>query len=179
MAKTNKLKFTSRDVAIVNALKENPDGLTLNEIATAIGMEVKSGHLVSLMSEAKGVITVIGEKDVARKANRKVTVYHFVTADVLKDAKGKNCNYTDNEKALMKVASEMETDFTLADLAVALGKEKLSSGSINGLIKKGNIVKTDEMRSVEATTKASVNVYGFVKDIPEGALIEDVVGAAK
>ena len=63
----------------------------------------------------------------------------------------------------------MEGDFTLAELAAAMNKERLTSGSINGLVKKGNIAKGENDRTIEVTTKSSVNVYGFVKDIPADA----------
>ena len=65
----------------------------------------------------------------------------------------------------------MEGDFTLAELAAAMNKERLTSGSINGLVKKGNIAKGENDRTIEVTVKSSVNVYGFVKDIPADAEI--------
>ena len=46
-----------------------------------------------------------------------------------------------------------------------MGLEKLSSGSINGLVKKGNITKGD-MREIETQSKSKVKVYGFVSEIP-------------
>ena len=161
--------FTKTDKAIVEALKGAADGLTLSELNEATGMEIKSGHLVG--ATKKGLIEVIGEREVFRAGKRKVATYVFVTADVLSNADGKAFNYTDNEKALLAVASTMDGDFTLAELAVAMNKERLTSGSINGLVKKGNIAKGENDRTIEVTTKSSVNVYGFVKDIPADAEI--------
>ena len=59
----------------------------------------------------------------------------------------------------MPVLAKMADSFTLADLGNALGVEKLSSGSINGLVKKGNIVKGESI-VVSKPRVTSVNVYG-------------------
>ena len=162
--------FTKIDSAVVNALKGAADGLTLSELKETTGMEVKSGNLVGAVK--KGLIEVIGERDVTRPGKRKVATYKFVTADALSNDEGKTFNYTDNEKALLAVAAGMEGEFTLAELAAAMNKERLTSGSINGLVKKGNIAKGENDRTIEVTVKSSVNVYGFVKDIPADAEIK-------
>ena len=160
--------FTKTDKAIVDALKGAPEGLTLAELNEATGMKIKSGHVVGAVK--KGLIEAIGEREVFRAGKRKVATYSFVTADALSNAEGKTFNYTDNEKALLASASGIEGEFTLAELAVAMNKERLTSGSINGLVnKKGNIVKGAEDRTIEVQVKSSVNVYGFVKDIPSDA----------
>ena len=159
--------FTKTDKSIVEALKGAVEGLTLAELNEATGLEIKSGHVVGAVK--KGLIEAIGEREVTRPAKRKVATYVFVTADALSNADGKAFNYTDNEKALLAVAATMEGDFTLAELAVAMNKERLTSGSINGLVKKGNIAKGENDRTVDTFAKSSVNVYGFVKDIPADA----------
>ena len=159
--------FTKTDKSIVEALKGAVEGLTLAELNEATGIEIKSGHVVGAVK--KGLIEAIGEREVTRPAKRKVATYVFVTADALSNAEGKAFNYTDNEKALLAVAGTMEGDFTLAELAVAMNKERLTSGSINGLVKKGNIAKGENDRTVDTVAKSSVNVYGFVKDIPADA----------
>ena len=119
--------FTQTDKAIVSALKGAADGLTLAELNEVTGMEIKSGHVVG--AAKKGLIEVIGEREVERPAKRKVATY------------------------------------------VALNKERMSSGSINGLVKKGNITKGENDREIATIAKSSVNVYGFVKDIPADAEI--------
>ena len=159
--------FTKTDKSIVEALKGAVEGLTLSELNEATGIEIKSGHVVGAVK--KGLIEAIGEREVTRPAKRKVATYVFVTADALSNAEGKAFNYTDNEKALLAVAATMEGDFTLAELAVAMNKERLTSGSINGLVKKGNIAKGENDRTVDTFAKSSVNVYGFVKDLPADA----------
>ena len=162
---STKIVYTENDRAIVNALR-NSEGLSLAEIKEATGLEIKSGHIVSAMK--KGLIAKIGEKEVSRPSTRVVSTYVYVDSDVHMNANGKPFNYTDGEKGVLEAASKMSEPFTLADLAVAMGKEKLSSGSINGLVKKGNITKGDG-KEVESATKSTIGVYGFVADIPADA----------
>lgn len=164
MAKQTKIVYTDNDRAIVNALK-GTDGLTLAEL-NATGLELKSGHIVSAMK--KGLIEAIGEREVIRPTTRKVSTYNYVDSDVHMGENGKAFNYTDNEKNVLGFASQIDSPFTLARLAEAMGVEKLSSGSINGLVKKGNITKGD-MVEVPAESKSTVKVYGFVNDIPADA----------
>lgn len=160
--KTNKpVVFSERDIAIVNLLVNAPEGLTLAEISAAYGSPVLPGHIVSLMK--KGVVAPIGEKQISKMVNTKVSTYHFATAEPMKGENGKAFNYTDKEKALMPVLATMADSFTLADLGKALGVEKLSSGSINGLVKKGNIVKGEPV-VVAKPRVTSVNVYGATEN---------------
>ena len=140
--------FSERDVAIVNLLVNAPEGLTLAEISAAYGSPVLPGHIVSLMK--KGVVAPIGEKQITKMVNTKVSTYHFVTPELMADENGKAFNYTDKEKALMPVLAKMADSFTLADLG---------SGSINGLVKKGNIAKGEPI-VVAKPRVTSVNVYG-------------------
>jgi len=157
--------YTVNDRAIVDALRKAPEGLTLAGLCEATGLELKPGHVVSAMK--KGLIASIGEVTVERPGTREVSTYNFVTADVLSND-GKPFNYTDGEKAVLDAAAHIDSPFTLADLAEAMGLEKLTSGRINGLVKKGNITKGD-MVEVPTTVKASAKVYGYVKDIPADA----------
>lgn len=164
MAKTNKpVTYTDNDRAIVNALK-GTEGLTLAELNERTGMRIVSGHIVSAMK--KGLIASVDEREVIRPTTRKVSTYNFASADVLVGENGKAYNYTDGEKSILAVAGSIDSPFTLADLAKAMGVEKLSSGSINGLVKKGNITKGD-MVEIPAESKSTVKVYGFVADIPD------------
>ena len=157
--------YTVNDRAIVDALRNAPEGLTLAGLCEATGLELKPGHVVSAMR--KGLIASIGEVTVERPGTREVSTYNFVTADVLSNG-DKPFNYTDGEKEVLKVAATIDSPFTLADLATAMGLERLTSGRINGLVKKGNITKGD-MVEVPTTVKASAKVYGYVKDIPADA----------
>lgn len=169
----NKITYSKNDVIIVNALKGAEDGLTLaaiNEIAGLKGTpdEIVPGHINGTVR--KGLVETIGETEVYKPTNRPVIVYHFETAEVLKDAKGKDFNYSNDAVNILAAAKDL-VDFTLAELATALGKEKMSSGSVNHLVKKGNLSKLEEKRNVITMVKTPVNVYGFVKDIPADAEI--------
>lgn len=172
MANTNANTITPNARAAVEALKNAPDGLTLSQICEVTGLSIAPGSVGSAVK--KGYIEVIGEVEVEKPAKRPVLTYTFVTGDVLTNAEGKPFNYTDSEKEILKVAATIEGPFTLADLAEAMGLEKLSSGRINGLVnKKGNIAKGEKI-TVPTFTKTTVNVYGFVKDIPADVVVTDV-----
>lgn len=157
------INYTANDRAIVDALKNAPEGLTLAGLVAATGLELKPGNIVSAMR--KGLIEAIGEVEVLKDSTRKVSTYNFVTADVLTN-EGKPFNYTDGEKEVLTAAAGIDSPFTLAELATAMNLEKIGSGRINGLVRKGNITK-GEMVDVPCTVKSTVNVYGFVKDIPD------------
>lgn len=166
MPKTAKpVTYNDNDRAIVNALK-GTEGLTLAEINEATGLKLVSGNIVSAMK--KGLIASEGEKEVERPVIRQVSTYSYVNSEILVGANGKPYNYTDGERTILAAASGIEGDFTLADLAKAMNVEKLSSGSINGLVKKGNIAKAGT-RDVESTAKSTVKVYVFKMDIPADA----------
>ena len=169
MANTNKNTFTAHAKAIVEALKGNLDGLTIAELTAITGMEIKSGHVVSLSK--RGYVEVIGEREVMRPAKRKVATYVYVTSDVLNKEDGKPFNYTDGETAVLAAAAGFDGPFSLADLAAAMNKERMTSGSINGLVKKGNIARGENDLTIDTLAKSSVNVYGFVKDLPADAEI--------
>ena len=164
MPKTAKpVTYNDNDRAIVNALK-GTEGLTLAEINEATGLSLVSGNIVSAMK--KGLIVASGEREIERPVIRPVGTYRYVTDEVLMGANGKPFNYTDGEKVILAAAKGIDGEFTLSDLASAMGLEKVHSGSINGLVKKGNIEKAGS-RDVESSTKTSVKVYSFVRDIPE------------
>lgn len=168
MKKENKINYTENDRAIVKALKGAEGPMTLAQINEAIGFRlgaknIVAGNIVSAMR--KGLITKAGEVDVEKEGTRKVYTYNFVSGDVMTKADGKPFNYTDGEKEILKVASEIGSPFTLETLSKKLGR-KVSSGSTNGLIKKGNLTKGDQI-SVPCMVKSTVSTYAFVADIPE------------
>lgn len=158
------ITYSQNDRAIVAALKGS-EGMTLAQLIEG-GLDIKPAHMTSALK--KGLIAVSGKVDVFRDSTRKVGTYNFVTSDVLTAENGKSFNYTEGELGVLKAASGIESPFTLADLAEAMGVERLSSGSINGLVKKGNISKGEQIE-VPCKTKSSVNVYVFANDIPEDA----------
>jgi len=156
--KERKIVYSDNDRAIVNALRNSEEGMTLAELKDATHIDLKPGHVVSAIR--KGLIASIGEREVLRPATREVSTYVYVNSDLAEKA-----NRTEGETAILSAAAKMDGPFTLAELASAMKLEKLSSGSINGLVKKGNIAKGD-MREIETTSKSKVKVYGFVSEIP-------------
>lgn len=164
MKKENKINYTENDRTIVNALKGAESPMTLAQINETTNLvKLVAGNIVSAMK--KGLIAKAGEVDVEKEGTRKVYTYNFVSGDVMTKADGTPFNYTDGEKEILKVASEIDSPFTLETLSKKLGR-KVSSGSTNGLIKKGNITKGDQI-SVPCTVKSTVSTYVFVADIPE------------
>lgn len=159
-----KINYTEKDRLIVKILKDSEVDLTIAEISEIAGMPIAPGTMTSAVN--KGLIAVSGKKTVERPAKRNVAEYVFVTDEAQVNAKGKPVNYTDGEKAIMGVLKGAEAPMTLAEIAMALGKERLTSGSINGLVGKGNVAKAGE-RAVTVVSKAEVNTYEFVADVPE------------
>lgn len=157
------INYTANDRAIVAALKNATEPMSLAEIAAATGLNLVPGHIVSAMH--KNLISKVGEREIEKKGTRAVLTYNFVTADALTNADGKPFNYTDSEKEILAASAKMESPFTLAELSEAMGR-KITSGSTNGLIRKGNLAKGDK-KDVEATVKAIVSVYAFANDIPD------------
>lgn len=171
MSKTNKpVIFNEKDVAIYNALQSNTleRGMTFAEIKEAVlaatGLTINSGNLVGAMRK-KIVVSAGADIDVIVKTKRKVSVYRFITDAVNQNESGKPFNYTDNEKAVLAAAKGVEI-FTLAELATAMNVERLSSGHLNALLKKGNIAKEDEVRTLEVDTKRQVATYVLGDVVP-------------
>ena len=136
--------------------------MTLAQINEATGLKLVAGNIVSAMR--KGLIAKDGEVEVLKEGTRKVFTYNFVSSEVMNKADCKPFNYTDGEQEILKAASEIESPFTLETLSKKLGR-KVNSGSTNGLIKKGNITKGDQIL-VPCMTKSTVSVYAFAADIP-------------
>lgn len=163
MAKETKINYTDNDRAIVATLKGSAEGMTLAEINEAAGLKLVPGHIVSAMK--KGLIAKVGERDIEKPSTRKVFTYSFATAEPMNKEDGKPHNYTDSEREILAAAANIDSPFTLQQLSEAVGR-KLSSGSINGLIMKGNLAKGDQI-AVACMSKATVSVYAFSRDIPD------------
>lgn len=162
MAKEKKIVYTANDIAIVKALEAQGDQ-TLAQLNESTGLKLVAGHIVGAMR--KGLIAPSGQVEVNKPATRKVNTYTFVTADPIANPNGKgNYNYTDGEAEVLKAAGSFEGRFTLEELASAMHLDKLSSGRINGLVKKGNIAKGDqvELASIKVST---VNTYALCDGI--------------
>jgi hypothetical protein len=156
-----KTTYSADKLEIVNLLKNTPDGLTNREITETLGRTVHAGTLTGL--KKAGFIEVIGERELPVVTKSSVTVYRLVTAEPLKNAEGKEYNYTDSAKAVLAAAAAVEGDFTLADLDAGF---TVAPGHVTHLVKKGNLMKLDEKRVVEKMGTVNRDVYGFAKDIP-------------
>ena len=165
-----KTTYSADKLEIVNLLKNTPDGLTNREITETLGRTVHAGTLTGL--KKAGFIEVIGERELPVVTKSTVTVYRLVSAEPLKNAEGKEYNYTDSAKAVLKAAAiftaaaavnGLEGDFALSDLDAGF---TVAPGHITHLVKKGNLMKLDEKRVVEKMGTVNRDVYGFVKDIP-------------
>lgn len=161
MAKEKVITYSETDRAIVSALNGS-EGMTFAEIKDASGMNLVAGHLSSALR--KHLIKRVGSVEVKRPVPRPVSTYCYADSDIKENKKGKAYNYTDGEREVLDAASKMDGEFTLAQLASAMGLEKLSSGRINSLVKKGNITKGNGTE-VESFSKGEVGVY-VIDSIP-------------
>lgn len=159
------IKYSEMDRAITAALANASEGLTGAQLSEVTGLEVKPGHTTSAIN--KGLIKVIGKTSVPKVTHRKVFTYTFVDAVRRNKEDGKPFNYTDGELSILATASQMESPFTLIDLAAAMGVEVVRPGSVSGLIKKGNLTKCaeEDKVTVEGVSHSEVNVYGFVRNV--------------
>lgn len=157
MTKEKVITYSETDRAIVGALNGS-EGMTFAELKDATGMNLVAGHISSALR--KNLIKKVGTVEVQRPVSRTVSTYRYVDSDVKENEKGKAYNYTDSEREVLNAAAKMDGEFTLAQLASAMGLEKLSSGRINSLVKKGNIAKGDGAE-VESFTKSEVGVYAI------------------
>lgn len=171
VSKPKTIVYNDNDRAIVAALKEAGEPLTLAEIGAAVGREIKPGTLTA--TKNKGLIAVAPEKKpVMRKANRPVNRYAFVTDEALVSPKGKAKNYTDSEKEILAILKNAAEPMTLAAIATARGLDKIGAGAVSGLTKAGNIKIVDKIK-VEVEVEDEVNAYVYVMDVPVAATPTD------
>lgn len=162
MAKQKQITYTENDRAIVNALKGAESPMTLAQIKETTGLNLVAGHIVSAMR--KGLIAKDGEVAVEKMGSRKVYTYNFVTAEVMNKPDGKPFDYSDKEQEILVAAAKMDGAFTLTALSEMVG-HRVVSGSTNGLIKKGNLTRGEQVE-IPCKVKTTVATYVFVKDIP-------------
>lgn len=170
MSTQKPIVFNEKDRAVVAALAARPEGLTLAELREATGMELVAGNVSSMMK--KQLIAPIGERTVEKEFESTVSTYTVITLEPTKTEKGTDNTYTDKQVEVLKACAAITSPFTLADLAVAMGVEKVAPGIITGLVKKGNLAK-GEQRPVTRTRVSEVNIYGLV----DGA-VERIAAAA-
>lgn len=156
-----KIVYSENVRAIVGALK-GTDGMTFNQLREATGLDLKTGHLTN--AKSLGLIDVVGQAEVIREGKKHVNTYLLLTKEAQPKADGKMKEYSDRENAILEVLGNAAEPMTLAAIGEALGAP-ISSGSINSLVKFGNVGKGEQVEII-APRKSKVNVYGFVKDIP-------------
>lgn len=167
MAKEKQIVYTEKDRAIVSALQGEVNGLTIAEVNEKTGMDLKPGSFSNAIK--KGLIVRVGEREVERMGTREVSAYELITDEVNKGEDGKEFNYSDSEKAIMGVLKGATEPMTLAQIAEALGVEKLSSGAINALVnKKGNVRNVGKIKVQALVKGAPVGVYAVVAVLPAG-----------
>lgn len=159
MSTQKPIVFNEKDRAVVAALAARPEGLTLAELREATGMELVAGNVSSMMK--KQLIAAIGERTVEKEVQSTVNTYIVITTEPTKAGGGKDETYTEKQAEVLKVCGSITSPFTLADLAVAMGVEKVAPGIITGLVKKGNLAK-GEPKPVVRTRMSEVNIYGLV-----------------
>lgn len=157
MAKEKVITYSETDRAIVSALNGS-EGMTFAALKDATGMNLVAGHISSALR--KHLIKKVGSVEIQRPVTRTVSTYCYSDSDIKENEKGKAYNYTDGEREVLDAASKMDGEFTLTQLASAMGLEKLSSGRINSLVKKGNITKGNGAE-VESFSKSEVGVYAI------------------
>lgn len=157
-------KFTpnDNDRLIVSALK-GTDGLTIAEVNEKLGSSLLPVHFNH--AAKGGYIEKIGTREVIKARPREVGLYSYVGDQIANDSKGNPCNYSDAQKAILTAAAEMDGEFTLAQLAEAMGVEKVAPGSVTSLVNRGNLAKSENKATVMSETKSEVAVWGFIKDV--------------
>lgn len=157
MTKEKVITYSETDRAIVGALNGS-EGMTFAALKDVTGMNLVAGHISSALR--KHLIKKVGSVEIQRPVTRTVSTYCYSDSDIKENEKGKAYNYTDGEREVLDAASKVDGEFTLAQLASAMGLEKLSSGRINSLVKKGNITKGNGAE-VESFSKSEVGVYAI------------------
>lgn len=157
MTKEKVITYSETDRAIVGALNGS-EGMTFAALKDVTGMKLVAGHISSALR--KHLIKKVGSAEIQRPVTRTVSTYCYSDSDIKENEKGKAYNYTDGEREVLDAASKVDGEFTLAQLASVMGLEKLSSGRINSLVKKGNITKGNGAE-VESFSKSEVGVYAI------------------
>lgn len=73
---TKTINYTENEKKILNALADADHAMTLAELSTVLGFEVKSGNINALVK--KGNVEKSGEREIIVQAKRKVGEYSFV-----------------------------------------------------------------------------------------------------
>lgn len=143
---------------IADTISEAGEALTLLEINSRLGMNLKSGSITGAIRA--GYIAKIGEAKVARETSAKVAVYKFVNANVNSNKKGQPYNYSDLDRQILDYAADVDS-FTSDAISLAMGT-KLPANALSVLVRKGNLAKVGETTVTRMAT-SKVGLYDIVE----------------
>ena len=143
---------------IADTISEAGEAMTLLEINSRLGMNLKSGSITGAIRA--GYIAKIGEAKVARETSAKVAVYKFVNANVNSNKQGKPYNYSDLDRQILDYAADVDS-FTSDAISEAMGT-KLPANALSVLVRKGNLAKVGETTITRMAT-SKVGLYDIVE----------------
>lgn len=143
---------------IADTISEAGEALTLLEINSRLGMNLKSGSITGAIRA--GYIAKVGEAKVARETSAKVAVYKFVNANVNSNKKGQPYNYSDLDRQILDYAADVDS-FTSDAISLAMGT-KLPANALAVLVRKGNLAKVGETTVTRMAT-SKVGLYDIVE----------------
>ena len=143
---------------IADTISEAGEALTLLEINSRLGMNLKSGSITGAIRA--GYIAKVGESKVARETSANVAVYKFVNANVNSNKKGQPYNYSDLDRQILDYAADVDS-FTSDAISLAMGT-KLPANALSVLVRKGNLAKVGETTVTRMAT-SKVGLYDIVE----------------
>ena len=143
---------------IADTISEAGEAMTLLEINSRLGMNLKSGSITGAIRA--GYIAKVGEAKVARETSAKVAVYKFVNANVNSNKKGQLYNYSDLDRQILDYAADVDS-FTSDAISLAMGT-KLPTNALSVLVRKGNLAKVGETTVTRMAT-SKVGLYDIVE----------------
>ena len=143
---------------IADTISEAGEAMTLLEINSRLGMNLKSGSITGAIRA--GYIAKVGEAKVARETSAKVAVYKFVNANVNSNKKGQPYNYSDLDRQILDYAADVGS-FTSDAISAAMGT-KLPANALSVLVRKGNLAKVGETTVTRMAT-SKVGLYDIVE----------------
>ena len=143
---------------IADTISEAGEAMTLLEINSRLGMNLKSGSITGAIRA--GYIAKVGEAKVARETSAKVAVYQFVNANVNANKKGQPYNYSDLDRQILDYAADVDS-FTSDAISAAMDT-KLPANALSVLVRKGNLAKVGETTVTRMAT-SKVGLYDIVE----------------
>ena len=143
---------------IADTISEAGEAMTLLEINSRLGMNLKSGSITGAIRA--GYIAKVGEAKVARETSAKVAVYKFVNSNVHSNKKGQPYNYSDLDRQILDYAADVDS-FTSDAISLAMGT-KLPANALSVLVRKGNLTKVGETTVTRMAT-SKVGLYDIVE----------------